>query len=359
MTKAHLLTIGTEITCGEVVNTNAAWIGTQLEKMGVRVHSHLSVRDQREELIKALRWAEGEVIVVTGGLGPTTDDITRECMAELFAQPLEFDETVWKELEALYQKRQLPLREAHKHQCFFPKNSERLANSSGTALGFYYKLKESHYFVLPGPPRELEAMWKGEAAPRLKKLVPAAELSWHYWTFFAVPESEVAELVEKLIAGSGLEVGYRAQVPYVRVKLYANPKTHAGILREMDHLLGPSQLRTQKDLAEEFLRHWPDEKISISDDVSEGALAPRLFKARHQLLQNNLKVPKVSYVTMPSEADFKLAMDGEGFTVTLKVGKVNFHERRTLPFKILLDSERGRRYATETGLWLALKALQP
>ncbi len=358
MTKAHLLTIGTEITAGEVVNTNAAWIGTQLEKMGVRVYSHLSVRDQREELIKTLRWAEGDLIIVTGGLGPTTDDITRECMAEFFAQPLEFDETVWKDLEVLYQKRQLPLREAHKHQCFFPKNCERLLNSSGTALGFCYKLKDSHYFVLPGPPRELEAMWKGEVVPRLKKIVPAAELNWHHWTFFAVPESEVAELVEKVIAGSGLEVGYRAQVPYVKVKLYANAKTHLGILREMDLLLGPSQIKSSKDLTEDLLRLWPDKTVNVSDDVSEGVLAPRLFLARHHLLQSNLPAPKIKYST-GGDAEFKLAMDGDGFTVALKIGKVDFHERRTLPYKIPLDSERGRRYATETGLWLAVKALKP
>ena len=357
MTKAHLLTIGTEITTGEVVNSNAAWIGTQLEKMGVRVHSHLSVRDQREEIVKALRWVEGDVVVVTGGLGPTTDDITRECMAEFFAQPLEFDDVVWKELETLYLKRQLPLREAHKHQCFFPKNSERLANLSGTALGFYYKLKDTHFFVLPGPPRELESMWKTEAVPRLKKIVQPPNLSWHYWTFFAVPESEVAELVEKIIAGAGLEVGYRAQVPYVRVKLAANLKTHAGILREMDHLLGPSQIKGNKDLAEEFLRLWPAPQVQISDNISEGALAPKLFHARHQLLQNNVKVPKISYSTFAENADFKLAMDGEGFTVTVKAASTDFHERRTLPYKIILDSERGRRYATETALWLAVNAL--
>jgi len=356
--KAHLLTIGTEITCGEVVNSNAAWVAAKLEDLGVRVVSHLSVRDQREEILKALRWAEGDLVVVTGGLGPTSDDVTRACMAEYFAQPLEFDQAVWAKLEELYKKRQLPLREAHRHQCHFPMGSERLNNPSGTALGFYYQMKDTHYFALPGPPRELEGMWQQEVAPKLRKLVPKAELAWHRWTFFAVPESEVAELVEKVIAGSGLEVGYRAQVPYVKVKLLADAKRHDSILREMGQLLGPSQVAADRDLTEELLRVWPAPLLKISDNVSEGGLAVKLNHARHLLLQKNQTVAKLEYSTFNSEADFKIHMDGDGFKVEAKTKNLNLSERRVLPFKIPLDSERGRRYATETALWLVVQKLK-
>lgn len=361
--KAQLLTIGTEITSGEVVNSNAAWVSTQLEDMGVRVVAHLTVRDKRDELIAALRWADADIVIVTGGLGPTSDDVTREIMAEFFAQPLEFDEKVWNNLQEVYKMRQLPLREAHRHQCFFPKTSERLSNPAGTALGFYYKLKESHFFALPGPPSELEAMWKQEVRPRLKKLIPAEPSSWKKWTFFAVPESEVAELVEKVIQGTGLEVGYRAQVPYVKVKLFADPEKHQSVLKEMGSLLGPSQLPDGSDLGQELLKLWPESTIKILDTVSEGALAPRLFKARHVLLQHSEKAAKIQYSTnlgLTAEGNsgaFKVLMDGDGFIVSLEAKGVNFSERRTLPYKIPLDSERGRKYATETALWLAVQAL--
>lgn len=356
--KAHVITIGTEITCGEVVNSNAAWISTRLETFGIRVHSHITVRDHTEDVLAALKRAEGELIIVTGGLGPTSDDLTRECMAEFFAQPNEFDEQVWQDLQEMYKKRQLPIREAHRHQCHFPKTSTRLKNPSGTALGFYYQMNQSHYFVLPGPPRELEAMWAEEVAPRLRKLAPPSDLSWHRWTFFAVPESEVAELVEKVIAGSGLEVGYRAQVPYVKVKLFANAQKHDSILKEMSSLLGPSQIPAAVELPEELLRKWPATVIRVADNVSEGALAPRLFHARHIVLQKGGNAPKIQYSTLPGEADFAITMDGDGFVVAVHAGKLKFSERRTLPFKIPLDSDRGRRYATETAFWLAVNALK-
>jgi molybdenum cofactor synthesis domain-containing protein len=356
--KAQILTIGTEIASGEVVNSNAAWISTRLENLGVRVHAHLTVRDNRDELISALRWADADIVIVTGGLGPTSDDLTRECLAEHFAQPLEFDEKVWKELEAIYKKRQLPLRPAHRHQCFFPKTSVRLPNSAGTALGFSYRLKNSHFFALPGPPSELEAMWKQEVEHKLKAIVPKEPLAWKRWTFFAIPESEVAELVEKVIQGSGLEVGYRAQVPYVKVKLFADAEKHASILREMDSLLGPSQIADGADLGEEILTLWPEATITVLDNVSEGALAARLFKARHLLLQKSKKAARIQYSTDSTPAGLKILMDGDGFVVTVESSTLNFSERRILPYKIPLDSERGRRYATETALWLAVQALR-
>lgn len=355
--KAHLLTIGTEITCGEVVNSNAAWISTRLEDMGVRVLSHVTVRDQVEEILRALRGLDGEIVVVTGGLGPTSDDKTRECLAEFFAQPLEFDDLVWRDLEQLYRQRQLPLREAHRHQCHFPKNSERLNNPSGTALGFYFSLKTTHYFALPGPPRELEAMWRQEVEPRLKQLVPKSGKSWHRWTYLAVPESEVAELVERVIAGTNLEVGYRAQVPYVKVKLLVDPVQQQNVLHEMERLLPEARVPADKDLAEELLTLWLKPHLRVRDTVSEGQLAVKLHHARHLILQKGGSPSRIEYSNYAvSDSDVNVLMDGDGFRV--EAPSLRLAERKVLPFKIPIDSERGRRYAIELALWMLVKSLK-
>ena len=173
MMKARLLTIGTEITAGEIVNSNASWISERLEELGVRVYSHLTVRDQREEILNALEFAKDErILVVTGGLGPTSDDLTRACLAAYAGVGLEFDEAVWAELVKAHESRNLPVREAHRHQCYFPKGSERLKNPVGTALGFAMTIGSREVITLPGPPRELAGMWTEEVAPRLKPLVP-------------------------------------------------------------------------------------------------------------------------------------------------------------------------------------------
>lgn len=375
MTKAHLLTIGTEITSGEVVNSNASWLSQRLERLGVRVHSHLTVRDQREEILSSLNWplstvadgAETEplLVFVTGGLGPTSDDLTRACMAEHLGVELEFDDEVWAGLNALYEQRGLPVREAHRHQCWFPKGSERLNNPVGTALGFYSLAHRTpthplvaHYFILPGPPRELEGLFNQEVEPRIRQLVQKSDLTWHRWSVFAVPESEVAELVEPLIAGSGVEVGYRAQVPYVRVKLFANRDRHGEILRRVGEVLEPSlvaysvdgELESSHDLAERLLGLWPDSVLRVTDDVSEGQLALRLFGARRSLKSDkDLRL---------EPGGLSLLKHGDEFQVEVSCSQVKKTFAQKLPFKLGLDSERGRRAAAEWALWLAVAALK-
>jgi nicotinamide-nucleotide amidase len=356
MRKARLVTIGTEITSGEVVNSNAAWVSIKLEEQGARVFSHLSVRDQKDEILRALESCDpGDLVVVTGGLGPTSDDITRECMALHCKRPLEFDTAVWEQLRSSYEKRGLPFREAHKHQCFFPQGSERLTNPAGSALGFALEQDGRHYFVLPGPPRELEAMWTAEVGKRLGHLLPKSGKEWVRWTCLGAPESEVAELVEKVIAGQSLEVGYRAQVPYVKVKLYLNLGTHAGVIKSMDQVLAPYLVgRGTQDLAEELLQRWPVPELHIHDEVTEGLLSLRLLKAK------STQIPRIGlHISAPAAGYGMFLSNKDGDLVTeLRLPTGVITEQRTLPYKVPLASERGRRSAAEWAIWSCVKALR-
>lgn len=356
MRKARLITIGTEITSGEVINSNASWVSLRLEDLGVRVFSHLSVRDQRDEILEALRYGgPDDVIVVTGGLGPTSDDITRECVAAYAGQPLEFDHEVWHALEAEYRKRGLPLREAHRHQCHFPRGSKRLPNPAGTALGFTLKHGQQDVFVLPGPPRELEGMWTQEVEPRLKKTLTGPSLEWVRWTCLGAPESEIAELVEGVIAGQGIEVGYRAQVPYVKVKLFVDPAQHALVIPEMERVLAPFLVaRGFDDLAEELLRRWPLPELHVFDDVTGGLLFTRLLKFKTPTY------PKLALHATAPGTGYGLTLGArEGNLITeVRLPRGTVTEERTLPFKITLASERGQRSAAEWAIWAAVKRLR-
>lgn len=352
-----MLTIGTEITSGEIVNSNASWISLRLEEMGVRVLTHLTVRDHKQDILSALNHlSEGNFIIVTGGLGPTSDDLTRECMAAYWQDKLEFDQAVWAELETVYKQRGLPLREAHRWQCQFPVMSDRLKNPAGTALGFAMEFSGRNYFVLPGPPKELEGMWNLEVEPRLRKLLKPTPMKWVRWTCLGVPESEAAEVVEPVVAGSGLEVGYRAQIPYVKIKVYADPIKHAGVIAELENVLGKWIVaRDQQDLAGELLDLWPSGHLKVIDEVTDARFTQRLIEQKKSKPTIHYTNVQTDGIPENIENSIRLSAAGELLTVSVKTTHRTFTETITLPFKVQLNSERGKRSATEWALWTVVK----
>lgn len=359
MVTARLLTIGTEITNGEVVNSNAAWISRKLEEVGVRVLSHLSVRDSKNEILQALQWSDSHSLVfVTGGLGPTSDDITRDCVSEFCGVKLEFDNGVWSQLEELYKRRGLALREAHRQQCYFPEGSERLANSVGTALGFLARKGTQPIFVMPGPPRELEGMWNEEVARRVKPYVSANSKQWIRWTCLGAPESEVAEVVEPIIAGGDYEVGYRAQVPYVKVKIYADPVTDREVIAKLEAAMSQWVVaRGEEDLAQELIKRWSGGRLRIKDSVCGAVLFQRLEEAR-TLLGSKLKIE--FYTDFKEACAIEVSSEGEEAVITIRTpdGR-DMTERKTLPYRTQLNSERGKRSISEWVIWFAWRAVSP
>lgn len=355
------MTIGTEITSGEIVNSNAAWIAARLEEIGHVVGTHLSVPDDRLAIRQALNQLKSSAaIVICGGLGPTSDDVTRECVASWLGKPLVFAKKVWQELEASHARRGLQIREAHKHQCFFPKGATLLPNPVGTALGFAARRGSCRIFVLPGPPREMEAMWQEQVRPKLKS---GRGLPWRHWTILGMPESEVAELVEPLIAPLGLEVGYRASVPYVYLKLRGK-KFSAGFEAALNSAFKDKLFWTGKiDLADDIARSWRGKEILIFDDVSKGLLAGRLAKP---LLTHECRarIESAWGSFAPSTPVAANAFVGQLLTVANDPHAVDIVWRReqliqklrfTLPYKLNVATERGAKSAVEWTLykWLS------
>lgn len=240
--KASILAIGTEITSGEINNTNVKWFAERLEALGFDVVLHMAVPDDRPQMMSALNYlqSQSEILIVSGGLGPTSDDFTREVVAKWAGDVLEFSQEAWDFLEDISMQRGLKLREAHKQQCQFPGHSEILNNRIGTAHGFYLKKDATHCFVLPGPPKEIETMWELSVLPKLEALRPPSSPRLHRWTCTGVPESEVAELVEACLKNSGCKIGYRASKPNVHVKVWVPADVDAEeYIKKLDALLKP------------------------------------------------------------------------------------------------------------------------
>lgn len=173
--RAHILTIGNEVLKGTVLNTNARFLGRELTGLGFEVVSQSSCRDVIFEIRNALKQAlsGAELVIISGGLGPTPDDLTREAVAEFFRMPLEFSKRQYNFIKTFYRKRSRKIPEIVKKEAFFPSGAKPLFNHFGIALGFYVWSGRKMTVVLPGVPMELEKMFSQLVIPELKRKFPA------------------------------------------------------------------------------------------------------------------------------------------------------------------------------------------
>ena len=169
--KATILTVGTEILFGSIINTNSVFLSQQLNYLGVDVLRHITVGDNRGRLLGALEegFKDCDIILTTGGLGPTEDDLTKETIAEFFGRKLIEDKAETVRLEEWFSSQNRIMAENNRKQAWFPEGSEVLPNPNGTAPGFYLTDGIKHIFVMPGPPRENIPMFNDYVVPKLGK----------------------------------------------------------------------------------------------------------------------------------------------------------------------------------------------
>lgn len=230
--RIEILNTGTELLLGTTVNTHASWFGRELFKLGLRISRQVTVPDGdaiREALEEAVE--RNDAVIVTGGLGPTSDDLTREIAAQVVGVELIEDEAALRSIEEFFAKRGRPMAEANRKQAMNPVGSDVLPNPNGTAPGVYVPPRlngraNCALFLLPGPPRELYPMVEAEVLPRLRALAgveavhEALELK-----FTGVGESDFHDGVDaELHAVPGLEVGYCAHVGEVDLRLIGPPE---------------------------------------------------------------------------------------------------------------------------------------
>lgn len=234
-----ILSIGTEITTGQILNTNAQWISAELLALGVPTSYQLTVPDHPFEIKAALEFLERDstIIIVTGGLGPTADDFTRKILAEYYHRPLVWNEDNWKKVQDKLNSRHVTIRSLHRQQCEYPEGSRILSNGVGIADGFTFKVQPSlnsskklqEIYALPGPPKELIDIWKNHIEDPMRLLIPES-LQWvqKIWTTKGLPESEVASLInETLGIEASSQVLYRVNTPYIEVKFLYRKKDAA------------------------------------------------------------------------------------------------------------------------------------
>ena len=168
--KVEILSIGDELLIGETVNTNAAFIAQKLTDLGISIPWISTIGDDRECLLEAITTAEkrADIVIVTGGLGPTHDDITKKVFAEYFNSELILDEKIMESLRERFRKRNIPMANSNKEQALIPHNAQIIRNEVGTASGLLFEKVGKYFFVLPGVPAEMKFMMNSFVVPFLK-----------------------------------------------------------------------------------------------------------------------------------------------------------------------------------------------
>ena len=236
---AEILCIGTELLLGNITNGNARWIAEQLAALGLAHHRQAVVGDNRERLIAELRAAAGRcsVLITTGGLGPTPDDLTTEAIAAAFGAPLVEHPQVWAEIQARLAARGRPCAASNRRQAFLPEGAELLPNPTGTAPGMIWSPRPGFTILtFPGVPSEMQAMWQATAAPWLQAAgLAEGVFASRMLRFWGIAESDLAERVADLLEASNPTVAPYAGSGEVKLRITARATTAA----EAEQLLKP------------------------------------------------------------------------------------------------------------------------
>ena len=224
---AAVLCIGTELTRGELLNSNATWLAESLTRIGLEVTAVDCVDDDRGRIEAYLRRlaSEHSVVVCTGGLGPTTDDITTECAARVAGVGLVRDQASFEHIKERLRRYGRPdMAAANAKQADFPAGARILPNPNGTAPGFHVKLGACAAYFMPGVPSEMKAMFDAGIAPDVATLV-SEQRHQIVLRCFGLPESEVNDRLAGVESAHGVIIGYRASLPEIEVKVLAQAAT--------------------------------------------------------------------------------------------------------------------------------------
>ncbi len=221
---AVLISIGDELVTGRTVDTNSAWLAGRLTALGITILAHETVGDDRAEIRHAIDEAarRADWVLVTGGLGPTLDDLTRQALAEAMDAPLELRQAFVDQIADMFRRFGKTMPEQNKVQAMFPVGSKAIANTCGTAPGIQARLHDADVFVMPGVPREMKVMFERDALPQLLARAGGhVTLTETLWTF-GQGESTVGEqLADLMQRGLNPAVGTTAQDAKIGVRLLA------------------------------------------------------------------------------------------------------------------------------------------
>lgn len=308
MKSAEIIAIGTEILLGQITDTNSQFVSEELARLGINCFYHTTVGDNPERIIETLRTAvsRSDLVITTGGLGPTADDLTMECIARAFGSELFLDEEILGQLELFFQSRGYPMPETNKKQAARPVGSQTLPNNRGSAPGIIWALDReslkakklissdavygssatSTIVTFPGVPHELKHMWSDSFLPFLVEKIEGDTIYSVELKHIGIGESSLAEKYAYLLEGKNPTVAPYAGRGECRLRVTAKAKTKeeaaklvepvvAEISQKSAHLLYGKNRETLEAVVGELLVK-SGKSVSLAESCTGGLVSKRL-----------------------------------------------------------------------------------
>lgn len=272
---AEIITIGDEILIGQIVDTNSAWIAQTLNDHGIRIKQITSVSDSKDHILEALEAASqrAELIIITGGLGPTKDDITKKTLADYFSVGFRRDEGALENVKRIFAKSNRPLLAINEQQADVPQNAIVLQNQNGTAPGMWFETGSHVYVSLPGVPFEMKYLIEEEVLPRAKAHFDLSAIVHHTILTAGLGESFLAEAIADIEDNlpSHIHLAYLPKLGQVRLRLSAYGSDGIALSNEIEEYVAKITTRIP-------------EYVIISEDIPLEVAAMNLLKEKNLTL---------------------------------------------------------------------------
>lgn len=285
--QAELISVGTELLLGDIVNTNAQYLAQQLAALGITVYYQTVVGDNPQRLQQVAQQAKNrsDILLFTGGLGPTDDDLTKQTIAQVFNDTLQEDAAVVADLKRFFASLNREMTENNLKQAMLPVNGGKLRNPNGTAPGVFFKDGEKMAFLMPGPPSEMRPMYENEIKPILQKMQTGVLCS-HTLHVFGIGESDLETRIHSFLDAANPTTALYAKTGEVHIRITAKADSKAQgdamcaeVEKQLTAILGDTIYSTHGENLETVavnLLHQNNQTLATAESCTGGLLSERI-----------------------------------------------------------------------------------